>query len=81
VHWTQWDDLGWHTNHGEPPEGPVDLSFAHVSRLDDTAASWPPGNYTLADLTYRSDTAHTREATEIGPDRLTGWAGALRARG
>ena len=37
-----------------PPGGPVDLSFAYVSRLDDTAASWPEKNYTLAGLTYRA---------------------------
>jgi hypothetical protein len=35
-----------------PPEGPVDLSLASISRLDDTWRSWPSGNYTLAGLTY-----------------------------
>jgi hypothetical protein len=57
-----------------PPEGPVDLSFAHVSRLDDTAASWPPGNYTLADLTYwtATDGACT-------PDQRIKWLGNTSA--
>ncbi len=35
-----------------PPEGPVDLSFAHISRLDDTAESWREKKYTLAGMTY-----------------------------
>jgi hypothetical protein len=35
-----------------PPEGPVDLSLANISRLDDTRRSWPAGTYILAGLTY-----------------------------
>jgi hypothetical protein len=38
----------------EPPEGWVDLSFAHISRLDDTAKSWPKGKYRLAGVTFQS---------------------------
>jgi hypothetical protein len=37
---------------GNQPEGPVDLSQANISRLDDTRRSWSPGNYTLAGLAY-----------------------------
>jgi hypothetical protein len=36
----------------KPPEGPVDLSRARVTQLDDTFSSWPPGNYTLTGMTY-----------------------------
>ena len=43
--------LTWKLDH--PPEGPVDLSFGQVSRLDDTMPSWQDGNYVLAGLTYR----------------------------
>ena len=43
--------LTWKMDH--PPEGPVDLSFGQVSRLDDTMPSWQDGNYVLAGLTYR----------------------------
>ena len=35
-----------------PPEGPVDLSLANISRLDDTWRSWPTRKYILAGLTY-----------------------------
>ena len=35
-----------------PPEGRIDLSFAKVSRLDDTAESWPEHKYTLAGMSY-----------------------------
>lgn len=37
-----------------PPEGRIDLSRAHISRLDDTAESWPEGRYTLTGLTYET---------------------------
>jgi hypothetical protein len=37
----------------QPPEGLVDLSSGHVSRLDDTMQSWPAGKYVLAGLRYR----------------------------
>ncbi|HEU5158266.1 MAG TPA: hypothetical protein VFU43_14820 [Streptosporangiaceae bacterium] len=36
------------------PEGLVDLSFAHLSRLDDTPESWPKLRYRLAGTTFQS---------------------------
>jgi hypothetical protein len=44
--------LTWMLN--PPPEGRINLSRAQVSRLDDTAGSWPKGCYTLAGMTYQT---------------------------
>jgi len=38
----------------ESPEGWVDLSFAHISQLDDTLKSWPKGRYRLAGVAFQS---------------------------
>jgi hypothetical protein len=37
-----------------PPEGRIDLSRAQISRLDDTAGSWPKGRYRLSGMTYQT---------------------------
>jgi hypothetical protein len=37
-----------------PPEGPTDLSRAQISRLDDTAKSWPERRYTLTGMSYQT---------------------------
>jgi hypothetical protein len=37
-----------------PPEGPTDLSRAQISRLDDTAKSWPERRYTLTGMNYQT---------------------------
>ena len=37
-----------------PPEGPINLSRAQISRLNDTAGSWPKGRYTLTGMTYQT---------------------------
>ena len=39
----------------QPPEGLVNLSFAQVGWLDDTAESWPDYSYALTGFTYRMD--------------------------
>jgi hypothetical protein len=45
-----------------PPEGRTDLSRAQISRLNDTAGSWPKGRYTLTGMTYQTVGEHvTRE--------------------
>jgi hypothetical protein len=37
-----------------PPEGHIKLSRAQISRLNDTAGSWPEGRYTLTGMTYQT---------------------------
>lgn len=39
---------------GQWPEGPVDLSRADISLLDDAPEKWQPGRYILGDMTYRT---------------------------
>jgi hypothetical protein len=41
-----------------PPEGPTNLSRAQISRLDDTAESWPKERYTLTGMTYQTVSDH-----------------------
>ena len=53
----------------ETPEGWVDLSFAHISRLDDAVKSWPEGKYRLAGVTFQS----TSDDLDVG-QRIT-WLG------
>jgi hypothetical protein len=61
-----------------PPEGPVDLTGAQISRLKDTKESWPQGRYTLAGLACQSTGGSTltvdqridwlRQTREYAPD-------------
>ena len=37
-----------------PPQGHIDLFRAQISRLDDTAGSWPKSRYTLTGMTYQT---------------------------
>ena len=41
-----------------PPEGRIKLSRAQISRLNDTAGSWPEGRYTLTGMTYQTVGEH-----------------------
>lgn len=51
----------------QEPEGPVDLTGAHISRLLDTRQSWPKDRYTLAGFTYQS----TAGSLVTVPERIT----------
>jgi hypothetical protein len=37
-----------------PPEGRINLSHAQISRLNDSAGSWPEKRYTLTGMTYQT---------------------------
>jgi hypothetical protein len=43
----------------DPPEGPIDFTGAQISRLKDTAESWPKGRYTLTGMVYQSTSGST----------------------